>query len=148
MGWLLNEDGTCSVFDDDNLYLPHSWAEAWKSLSVQDLWHTVCRGVLGVYASIRRIPTSRLFCRRILTSVAVYKQGIRGLYAVQGGICPNYPTCRQVSRGLGLSKSQPLSCVRDWDSSAAMHPNSTERMRVTYSLVTTASCRKYVVLTS
>jgi len=36
----------------------------------------------GVYASIRRIPTSGLFCRRILTSVVIYEQGIRGLYAV------------------------------------------------------------------
>jgi len=34
------------------------------------------------------------FYRRIslLTSVVIYEQGIRGLYAVQGGIFPNYPT--------------------------------------------------------
>jgi len=36
----------------------------------------------GVYVGIRRLPTSRLFCRRILTSAAIYEQGIRGLYAV------------------------------------------------------------------
>jgi len=40
----------------------------------------------GVYAGIRHIPTSRLFCWHILTPVAIYEQGICGLYAVQRGI--------------------------------------------------------------
>ena len=41
------------------------------------------RSVLG---GIHHIPTSHLFCWHKLTSVAIYEQGIRGLYAVQGGI--------------------------------------------------------------
>ena len=33
---------------------------------------------MGVYAGIRRIPTSDVFWQRILTSFVIIKQGIRG----------------------------------------------------------------------
>jgi len=48
--------------------------------------HSTLSGVSGAYAGKRCIPTSRLFCWRILTSVAIHEQGIRGLYAVNGSI--------------------------------------------------------------
>jgi len=112
----------------------------------QILLYQGCIG--GVYAGIRRIPTSRWFCRRILTSVAVYKQGIRGLYAVQGGICvsklSHVKTSQSRTRTVNLchvseTETWVLRCIQIWQSA---------RVCVIYSLVSIATCWNYVVLTS
>jgi len=52
---------------------------------------------------------------------------------VQGGI--RVSKLSRQDKSVEDSDCQPLSCVRDRDLSAAMHPNSTERTHVCYLLV-------------
>jgi len=61
-------------------------------------------------------------------------------------VFPNYPTSRQVSRGLGLSTSVMCQRLRLECCDASKFDRA--HACVVYSLVTIASCRKYAVLTS